>query len=450
VTDQLSDQQRNARFALAVLFSINLMNFFDRQIAGVLVEPVKTEFHLTDTQIGWVNTAFTLVYAFIGVPLGRLTDTWRRTRLVSIGVTFWSLLTAASGLTTNYVTYLLSRIGVGVGEASCAPAGQSLIGDMYPPERRARAMAIFMMGLPLGLAAAYLLTSQIAKAFGWRTAYFVACIPGLLLALLAWYIKEPPRGTTDKHVITQQVSVADSFVSVLTIPTIWWIILSGLLFNFNAYAVNTFQVAFLQRFHHIDIAHAGRLSAVSLGLAGAIGLILGGWLGDRLRMRRENGRLLLAAVTMFCAAPCVFMALMQPRGSVGMFALLMGASTSMTFVYYATVYSAIQDVVPPNVRGTAVSLYFFGQYVLGAAFGTAIMGALSDYFANQAMVAAGAAVLAPEHSAQGLHNAMFVIPALMLLCAGSLFGAAATVVRDMRRMQDRMQAQGAVLAPSPS
>jgi MFS family permease len=102
------------------------------------------------------------------------------------------------------------------------------------------------------------------------------------------------------------------------------------------------------------------------------------------------------------------------------------------------------------VRGTAVSLYFFGQYVLGAAFGTAIMGALSDYFANQAMVAAGASVLAPEHSAQGLHNAMFVIPALMLLCAGSLFGAAATVGRDMRRMQDRMQAQGAVLAPSPT
>jgi MFS family permease len=131
----VTEQQKNARYALAVLFGINLMNFFDRQIPGVLAEPIRIEFGLSDTQLGWLTTVFTLVYAAVGVPLGRLTDNWLRTRLIAIGVTFWSLLTAASGLAWNYASFVMARIGVGIGEASCAPASQSLIGDLFPPER---------------------------------------------------------------------------------------------------------------------------------------------------------------------------------------------------------------------------------------------------------------------------------------------------------------------------
>ena len=154
----MTEQQKNARFALAVLFGINLMNFFDRQIAGALLEPIRIEFGMNDAASAWVNTAFTLIYAVAGVPLGRLSDTWKRTRVIAIGVTFWSVLTATSGLAFGYWTYLFTRMGVGIGEASCAPAGQALIGDLYPAERRARAMGIFMMGLPFGLFASYLLS----------------------------------------------------------------------------------------------------------------------------------------------------------------------------------------------------------------------------------------------------------------------------------------------------
>lgn len=426
----MTDQQKNARFALAVLFGVNLMNFYDRQIAGVLAEPIRLEFGLNDTQTGLINTAFTLIYAFVGVPLGRLTDTWARNRLIAIGVSFWSVLTAVSGFAVNFWTYLLARIGVGIGEASCAPAGQSLIGDMYPAERRARAMSIFMMGLPLGLFAAYMLSGNIAKAWGWRAAFFIACIPGLILAALALFIREPKRGAADAQ---PAVEVRAPYRTVLGIATIWWIILSGVMFNFNAYAVNTFQTAFLQRFHGLDIATAANISAFSLGLAGVLGLVVGGWLGDRLRL--PSRRLTLAAGGFLIAAPCVFFALQQPKGGVFAFALLMAASTALTFMYYSTVYSALQDVVPPTLRGTTVSLYFFGQYVLGAAFGTTIMGALSDHFANQAMVEAGATAIEPFR-AQGLHSAMYVIPVLSLLCAASLFGAARTVTADAKRMRD--------------
>jgi predicted MFS family arabinose efflux permease len=438
----VTDQARNARFALAVLFGINLMNFFDRQVAGALAEPVRLEFGLTDTQIGFINTVFTLMYAAVGLPLGRLTDTWVRTRLIAIGVTVWSLLTAASGLAMNYYTFLAARIGVGVGEASCAPASQSLIGDMYPPERRARAMAIFMLGLPLGLFGAYKLSGIIGEIWGWRAAYLIACVPGLLLAVLVLFVKEPGRSAVASPGKAQQSDFRSAYLSVLRIPTMWWIVLSGMLFNFNNYAVNTFQTAFLQRFHELGLRAANDISALSLGLAGIIGLLIGGWLGDRMHVKRSNGRLLLAAVCMLIAAPCVFMALQQPKGSLTVFALLMGASSAMTFVYYSTVYSAIQDVVHPRLRGTAVSLYFFAMYVLGASFGTTIMGALSDHFANAAMLAAGVAEMTAPFRAAGLHSAMYVIPVLMLLCSLSLFGAARTVSGDMRKAQSASDTPG--------
>jgi predicted MFS family arabinose efflux permease len=435
----VTEQQKNARYALAVLFGINLMNFFDRQIVAALGEPIRIEFGLNDTQLGLVATVFTLVYAAVGVPLGRLTDNWLRTRLIAIGVTFWSVLTAASGLAWNYTSFLWTRIGVGIGEASCAPAGQSLIGDLYPPERRAQAMAIFMLGLPLGLFSAYMVAGAIGEAWGWRAALFVACVPGLVLAVLALYIKEPPRGAVEP--VAPGAVPVSPYRAVLRIKTMWWIILSGMLFNFNSYAVNVFQTPFLQRYHELGLQHANTLSALSLGLTGAIGLLLGGWLGDRLRATRDNGRLLLAAIALLLGAPCVFMALQQHKGDVIAFTILMGTSSALSFVYYSTVYSAIQDVVPPKLRGTAVSLYFFAMYVLGASFGSAIMGALSDAFAQQAMVTAGASEMGPEFRAAGLHSAMYVIPALLLLCAGSLFGASRTVAIDMKSMSLKNGAQ---------
>jgi len=417
------------------LFDINLMNFFDRQIVGALAVPISDQFGLSDTEFGFITTLFTLIYAAVGLPIGRLTDSWIRTRLIAWGVGAWSLLTAASGLAFSHASFIAARIGVGIGEASCAPASQSLIGDLFPPARRARAMAIFMLGLPLGLYGAYKLSGIIADQWGWRAAFYVACVPGLLLALLMLFVKEPPRGQADAHSDVLAARGAAAYRAVLRITTLWWIVLSGLLFNFNSYAVNTFQTAFLQRFHEVGLREATNISAISLGLTGAIGLLIGGWLGDRLHLVRSNGRLLLAATTMLLAAPCVFFALQQPKGATGAFTILMAASSAMTFVYYSTVYSAIQDVVPPRLRGTAVAVYFFAMYVLGASFGSTIMGGLSDYFAQQAMLSEGATEMAAPFKSQGLHAAMYVIPALMLLCAGSLFGAARTVGGDMRRLE---------------
>ena len=422
-----------ANVALLILFAINTLNFFDRQLMGALAEPIRKEFHLSDTGLGLLGTVFTLIYAVVGLPLGRLSDRWHRTRLVAIGTALWSLLTAATGVAQSYVQVFVSRLGVGVGEAVCAPAGQSLIGDLFPPQQRARAMGIFMLGLPAGVFVAYLCAGAIGAAWGWRSAFLIACLPGLLLALLALRIPEPVRGAQDAAVATQLPLVSAPYSAVLKVPTMWWIILSGIFHNFNMYAINAFQTPFLQRFHAMSLKDASNVSAISVGAVGAIGLIAGGWLADKMAIRRKNGRLLVSACSMALAAPCIFLAINQPKGAVAAFMALMIVGTMTMYVYYATVYAAIQDVIGPKLRGTAVAIYFCGMYVLGASLGPVATGLLSDHFAHKAMAAAGETQMTEAFKAVGLHNAMYIIPMLAVLAALVLFAAASTVEKDMRK-----------------
>jgi MFS family permease len=264
-----------AAYALSVLFAINAINFFDRQIGGVLAEPIRKEWGLNDIQVGWLTTAFTLLYAAMGVPLGRLVDRTKRTRILAAGVFLWSLMTAAAALTRNFGQLFLVRLGVGVGEATCAPASASLIGDLYPPLERAKAMSVFMMGLPIGVALSYLVSSQIAANYGWRQAFVVAGVPGLACALLALLLREPPRGATEIHkAVGAQKRDGSPYLLVLATPTMFWIILSGALHNFNLYALSAFQMPFLMRYHAAPLTEAGRLSTL-LALAGIPGLLLG-------------------------------------------------------------------------------------------------------------------------------------------------------------------------------
>ena len=428
-----------ATYALWVLFGINMMNFFDRQILAAVTEPVRMEWHLSDTALGWLNTAFVLLYAAVGVPLGRLSDRWLRTRILSIGVSVWSFFTAASGLAWNYWSLFAVRLGVGVGEASCAPAANSLIGDLFPPHRRARAISIFMLGLPIGIFTSNLSSGIIAKQYGWRVTFFIACVPGLILAALALKIREPHRGAAEEHHVVGQQQEGSPYWRVLRIPTIWWIILSGALHNFNAYAVNAFLPAFLGRYHGMDLRQANTIAAVVLGAVGVAGLLGGGWAADRLRSSRANGRMLLAAVSLFVSTPLVYLALDRPRGDLVGFMLLMGFGWMLIYVYYATVYAAIQDVVEPGLRATAMALYFFAMYVLGGSFGTSILGMLSDHYARQAMITSGANAMTEVFRAEGLHSAFYVVPLVSLLLAFVLYAGSRTIAKDMEKMQRWMR-----------
>src|SRR5436309_3480078 len=211
-------------FTFGVLLAINTMNFFDRQILPAVQEKIRKEWNLSDSELGLLGTAFILLYAVVGLPLGRLADVWRRKWILAIGVALWSVLTLGSGLAWSFWSLFVMRLGVGVGEASCAPAASSLIGDLVPAERRARTLAVFMLGLPLGLALSFLVSGTIAERRGWQEAFFVAGLPGLLLAGAALFITEPVRGGADLP--TPCTAGRLPFLAVvgrvLSLPTMWW------------------------------------------------------------------------------------------------------------------------------------------------------------------------------------------------------------------------------------
>ncbi|MFN7944083.1 MAG: MFS transporter [Blastocatellia bacterium] len=432
-------QQKNQMwFALLILFGINTMNFFDRQILASVTEPIRKEWLLSDTAMGWLGTAFTLIYAAVGVPLGRWADRGKRTKILSIGVAVWSFFTAASGMAWNYWSLFVARMGVGIGEASCSPAANSLIGDYFPAARRARAISIFMLGLPIGIFLSNLLSGMIAKTWGWKMTFYLATLPGLLLAVLALRIREPKRGGAEEHHVAETGSSAsfwEPYVKVLSIPTMWWIALSGALHNFNAYAVNAFMPAYLGRYHGLDLQEANKNAAFTLGAVGVVGLLGGGLAADWARRWRPDGRMLLSALALMISTPCVYLALNQPKGSITGFVALMGLGWMLIYVYYVTVYPAVQDVVEPGLRGTAMALYFFAMYVLGGAFGTSILGMLSDHFARQAMSEAGATAMSEAFKAEGLHNAFYVVPVVSLVLALVLFAGSRTVTKDMEKLQ---------------
>jgi MFS family permease len=432
---KISRPVEGAKFALLVLFAINLLNFFDRQLMGALGEPIRKQFHLSDTALGLLGTVFIVVYALIGLPLGNLSDKWQRTRLLAIGTTVWSVLTAATGLAQSYTQLFAARLGVGLGEATCAPAAQSLIGDFFPPSRRAFAMGVFMLGLPVGTFAAYVSAGWIATHFGWRSVFYIACIPGLMMALLALNIREPVRGMLDPRpaLVLESSPQVSSFAAVLSLPTMWWIILSGIFHNFNMYAINSFNTPLLQRYHHMSLGEASNASSIAVGAVGVIGLLAGGYVADRLSAKRRNGRLSLAAACMAVAAPCIFLALNQPPGAIAAYIVLMASGTITMYVYYATVYTAIQDVIEPRLRGIAVAIYFCCMYIFGGSLGPVGTGMLSDYFAHKAMLDAGAIEMTEAFKATGLHNAMYAIPVLAMAAALVLFAASRTVDKDARK-----------------
>ncbi len=439
----MNEKKSAVWFTLLVLFAINTINFFDRQILGAVGEPIRKEFGLSDASLGALGTAFTLLYAFVGVPLGRLADKIGRKSILAGGVFVWSLLTVGSGLAQNFWQIFALRLGVGVGEASCAPAATSLIGDLFPANRRAKALAIFMLGLPVGVALSFAVSGTIAKTFGWRAAFFVAGIPGLLCALAVLFIREPKRGATETHDIGEQKRAGSPYKLILALPTMRWLIISGALHNFNMYAIGAFITPYLMRYHGADIQSANFVSMFVYGVMGAPGLLIGGFIGDAVMKRRSNGRMLVGAFAILLSIPFLYFALGRPQGDITTFLIFMGAGCALMYFYYSTVYSTIQDIVEPGLRGTAIAVYFFAMYVLGASLGPYATGILSDFFTKGAAQAAGVsdftqAALEPFR-AEGLHSAMYAIPLLSVFLTIVLFAASRTVTKDIEKLQSWMR-----------
>jgi predicted MFS family arabinose efflux permease len=356
--------------SVLVLSAINLLNFYDRLVPGALVEPMRREFRLSDTQIGLLGSIFIWVYAIIGVPLGRIADVWSRKKLLAAGLTVWSLLTAAAVFASSFSFLLFTRMGVGVGEAVCAPAGTSWLGDLFPANRRSRVLALFMLGVPVGSALSYFFSGPIAQAWGWRRAMVVAAVPAVLLLPALLFLSEPKRGASEAHPATAPVSLW----AVLKIPTLWWIILSGAFLNFNMYALGTFMPAFLSRVHGYTLSKSGIATGVVYLAGGLCGGLLGGHLGDRVTSAGSNARLSRVALISLLSVPVAFFGIIQPAGSTRIALVCFAITYAALNSYYGCVYSSIQDIVAPDQRGFTMSVYFMAMYLCGASFGPLLTG----------------------------------------------------------------------------
>lgn len=433
---QPNQQATNAWRILFLLFLANLFNFFDRTIPAIIIEPIRLEWSLSDLQLGLIGTAFTIVYALAGIPLGRMADTGARRKIMGWGLAAWSGLTALNGMAWNFWSFLLIRMGVGIGEASYAPAANSLIGDLFPAHKRSRAMGLFMLGLPLGLLLAFFTIGAMVQAFGsWRAPFLIAAVPGLILALFLFFIREPARGAAEVTRVSS-APVEKPLRTVLAIRTFWWLVLAGLAFNFAAYACNSFMVPMLQRYFGLGLQDAAMATGVIVGLTGLVGLTAGGWIADKVHQRWANGRLLFAAVSMLVACVCTGWALSAGRIDTAVFVGVFSLGWLFSYNFYTCVYTAIQDVIEPRLRATAMALFFAGLYLLGGGLGPLAVGWLSDHYAQAAMHAAGASEMSEAFKAAGLHDAMVLIPVALFLTLLALLQASRCFQRDALRMRE--------------
>jgi predicted MFS family arabinose efflux permease len=422
-------QSSSSRLALSalVLFAVNVLNFYDRHVPGALTEPIRKEFHLTDTQIGLLGSAFIWIYALVGLPLGRIADSASRKKLLAGAILIWSSLTASAAFAGSFPMLLFSRVGVGVGEAGCAPAATSWLGDLFPPDKRSRVLALFMLGVPVGGALSFFFSGPLAQAYGWRAAMVLAAAPALLLIPVLLLLPEPARGASEIHPAAPS---RGSMWTILRIPTLWWIIVSGALLNFNMYAIATFLPAFMGRIHGLSLGSSGIASGFVYLSGGLAGCVAAGYLGDAIIRRRRDGRLRIAAMTSLAAAPLAAFAVLQPRGSLLVAVIFLTLAYALLTSYYGLVYSAIQDLVAPDQRGATMAIYFMAMYMCGASFGPLLTGRLSDFLARRAAALSGSAVN-ETFRAIGLQQAMLIIPALSVALALVLHFGSRSMITDL-------------------
>lgn len=382
---------RYRTYVLAMLVVVYVFNFLDRQIVTILAEPIKIDLGLNDTQIGLMTgLAFAIFYTVLGIPLARLADRTNRVTIISAALVIWSGMTALCGTAQNFVQMLAARIGVGVGEAGCSPPAHSLIADYYPPEKRASALSIYALGIPVGSILGLLAGGWIAEFWGWRVAFFVVGIPGIALALLfKLTVREPIRGMSDRKAVTDmaQPAFGETLRTLLGNRTIMHIAMGGALTSFVGYGLGQWLPAFFIRIHGLGIAETATYFGLALGVASAVGTLLGGALADRLALRDLRVYAWLPAAGVLLAFP-FYLAAMLAANPYAAIAILVVPSL-LNSLWLGPAFGTIQNLAPTRMRALASAILLFILNIIGLGFGPFMVGVLSDllvsYFAENSL-----------------------------------------------------------------
>jgi len=379
------DLTRLGRTALAVLTLINLFNYLDRWIIAALVESIKhSELRLSDKQIGLLFSGFIVVYLFTAPVFGSLGDTKSRTRLLAFGVAVWSVATALAGLARGYTSLLLARATVGVGEAAYGTISPALLADYFDRDRRGRVFAIFFAAIPIGSALGYIVGGLVDHYFGWRQAFFVAGVPGLVLAVLALRLYDPPRGAQDPesapasagHSISVGRAARAAYAALLRNRPYVLTVLGYAAYTFAIGALAFWTPSFLERIRGIPKAQATVQFGAVVVVTGFVGTYAGGWIGDYYLRTSRQAYLWVSVIVTLAAAPLTLVALAVARPPVYWAAMV--AAELLLFASTGPINSAIVNVVPPAIRATAVALSIFAIHILGDVPSPWLVGVLSD------------------------------------------------------------------------
>ncbi len=370
------------RLALVLLAAIAVVGFIDRIIMNVLVEPLKAEFSLSDTEIGVLNgLAFAVLNVGLGLFVARLAERRHRISLIAIGTFFWSIATAACGMAASLGQLILARIGVGVGEAIGLPSTQSVVSDYFPREKRATVMGVLQLAPPIGAFLGASGGALIAQIYGWRYAFFVAAVPGLILAvLLVLLIAEPERGKHDGA----QTGEVPSLMTVLrrywTWPTMRHMLLGSTIAGMVGFGLNGFLAAYLARRFGFSLVEAGMVAGLVASLPASISVLGAGWISDRMAARgNKRGYALFPAVTLFISAPLYAFAI--TRDQPALLVCLVALCALIQFTYLGPTAGTFQNMLAPRMRATGAAFTGVIYTLISGGLGPLLLGAFSDHYA---------------------------------------------------------------------
>ncbi|MGE0046785.1 MAG: spinster family MFS transporter [Hyphomonadaceae bacterium] len=422
---------------MGLLLIIYVMNFVDRQVVNILAEPIRNELGLLDWHIGAMSgLAFALFYTVLGLPIARLAERGHRPYIIAVALAVWSGFTALCGLAQNFTQLVLARIGVGVGEAGCTPPAHSLITDYVPKERRASALAFYSMGTPLGSLVGMALGGIVADAYGWRMAFLVCGVPGIVLAIIAALTLVEPRiraAAADIKARTQALPKPKPFREALATltkkRTFWLVAFAAAIKAFIGYGHAPFTASFFYRNHTEEIGQlaaifglqAGGFLGLALGtvagLGGAFGAYMGGVIADRFGSKDFRAYVSVPAIASLITIPIYIFAVTLPFASFAILTLTLNAILGT--LWYGPVYATAQSIVPPHMRATASAVLLFVINLVGLGLGPLAVGALSDVLAIQMGLGA----------AEGIRWAL-ILSALAGVGAFLLFWLARRTIRE--------------------
>jgi predicted MFS family arabinose efflux permease len=405
-----------ATAVMVLLVAIYSLNMLDRTLPFILAEAIKRDLSLSDAEIGLLGgTVFAVVYAFGGLPFGRLADKGFARPVVALSVAGWSLMTALGGFAQTFLHLALARLGVAAGEAASAPGGHSIINDHYPERYRASLIAMVSCGVPIGSMTGLMLGGWLVDKLSWREAFLAIGLPGMALGLVAWLVLPGPG---PRNAALVHASLKDTIGYLVGKQTFRRTAVAASVYSFGGYSMVTFLPAFLMRSHDLSASKVGLLFGLVTGTAGLIGIPMGGWLADWLGRRDVRWRLRLPAIVMGLSGLFMIPALLVEDLTLCL--ILLFPPQMLAVSYLGPMFSAVHAIVPPEMRATATSALMGCLTLVGAALGPLAVGYVSD-------------LLTPTHGIHALARALLMVPVTLLAASWLFHRASATLSGELYR-----------------